>query len=656
MGFGIRVPGVRVSTRGVRVGPRFASVGVSTRGRVSGSVGPRIARVSASPRGIRVGSGIGPVGVSVGRGGLRVGGGVGPIFGSVGRSGVVVGAGLGPIWAATGVGGRKQSRSHQPSRASNGRMGMSTQYKKYRDEISSSGSGRRTPDEMQIAGINAFLSSVGYLTAPLQPFIVPQPMDFNEQELAQWAEERAIQILLETKEITQRPAAIPDEVTSESMREQIRQELKSKKIQSPEHPASDFGINQERMPTHDELLSWSIGECRKTNSVFRQVLRRKSFVKEAETLCGEVEQRLPGLIELWSSEKTAYESLVNKKSQEMAEEFNENRRIQIEQNLPIQILIDQKKRDIQQLQTSVLEYVKSVHGLYVQGDPTITTLVFEALMSDNEGSAAPMGIDDGDLLVVMTAPTASEVIWPEKIKQNNRISASKKTKAELSTDYLMFLLSHAVATAREAVVASKHISQVRVLILDEKDLDKDFFSRRLIGVLNISRAELDKVPNDLLSKSMSKNAISAINSWFSSLESNDPHQIFKAMQKFESSSILDVRDFLLEIIKLLEPFAENFASYVDVPASKRPRLIDLTDANTNTSDSIQITISSDVESTKTLDVDISMLPLPDFWVLCGLLAEKWDEEEVNIDELKRTASEMCICLYSPAPNKQNEGI
>jgi hypothetical protein len=110
MGFGIRVPGVRISTRGVRVGPRMANVRVSYRGRVSASAGPRIARVSISGSGIRAGSGIGPIGASIGRGGLRFNAGVGPVFGSVGRGGVRGGLGIGPLWVSSD-GNRSARRS-----------------------------------------------------------------------------------------------------------------------------------------------------------------------------------------------------------------------------------------------------------------------------------------------------------------------------------------------------------------------------------------------------------------------------------------------------------------------------------------------------------------------------------------------------------------
>lgn len=100
MGFGFGVPGFRISTRGVRVGPRIANVRVG-RGGAGVSVGPRIARVSVGTGGVRVGSGVGPLYVSNRGAGVSVGGGLGGIGVSTrGLSGFV---GPGPFWFGGGL-------------------------------------------------------------------------------------------------------------------------------------------------------------------------------------------------------------------------------------------------------------------------------------------------------------------------------------------------------------------------------------------------------------------------------------------------------------------------------------------------------------------------------------------------------------------------
>jgi hypothetical protein len=647
MGFGIRVPGVRISTRGVRVGPRFASVGVSSRGRVSGSVGPRIARVSASPRGVRVGTGLGPIGVSAGRGGIRVGGGVGPVFGSVGKGGVAAGIGIGPIWAATGLGGAKHMAKTSKETSSTRRMGMSAQYEKYRNEITKSGATRRSQDEMRIAGINAFLASTRYMSAPLQEFIVPAPMAFDTHELEIWARERAIQFLIDSGQLLERPTEIPEISTRETVVESVMQSLREQGISEPKHPYLQFGIQENRAPTRAELMKWCSLERQKSTSVFFQVLRRKAFNQSVSDLCRDFEGKIPILIDEWKIETAEFQKKLDALIKERIDKRNSIRLKIIAETDSSNKLIHDASMNIRTQQEEALKLVASVHKLYSAGDSTITTLVLQALMSDNEGSAAPIGLDDGDLLVVMTAPPASEVIWPEQIVQNTRISATKKSKADINTDYYMFLLSHAVASAREAIVASKKIENVRVLILDEKDEDQNFFDRRLVAVLNASRTQLEKLTDITLTQTWVKNCHRAVNQWQGALQSRNVDRILAEVDHFERSSILEVKNFLLKMVSVLEIFVNDFGSYIELTQNKRPRLIDLTDSSVNTSDEIQVTISNDVDSIKTLDVGVSMVKFPDFWILCGLIAEHWTDDEVDIDEFKMLASQICLPLYKP---------
>lgn len=95
MGFGIGLPGLRISTRGVRVGPRMANVRVG-RGGAGVSVGPRIARVSVGTGGVRVGSGLGPLYVSNRGVGVSVGTGLGGA--GISNRGVGGFVGPGPFW------------------------------------------------------------------------------------------------------------------------------------------------------------------------------------------------------------------------------------------------------------------------------------------------------------------------------------------------------------------------------------------------------------------------------------------------------------------------------------------------------------------------------------------------------------------------------
>lgn len=643
MGFGIRVPGVRVSTRGVRVGPRFANVGVSTRGRVSGSVGPRIARVSASPRGVRIGTGLGPGSASIGRGGVRLGAGVGPVFGSVGRGGVRAGVGIGPVWGSTQLGGRSKNRSVGSSPRE--KMNLSLEYKNYKDNLLGSGSSRRTKEELRIASINALLAGLDYLVAPFEDFYSTKPFDFESKTLDLLAEDIAVRTLIDSKRLAKRPDSIPEVPPVESTKQSVITRFAEAGLHRPPHPGAFLGLGSEFNPTNDELLNWALAKTRASSSAAKKMFSGKSIRNEAAELAHKTGAELRVRIAQWETEKRLFESKVDEEVQKEQIRLTEQREALIISQTPLWEMISEKKLEIQSLQETAIAMIRKAQSLFAEGDPAITTLVLQAVMSDNAGSAAPIGLDDGDLLVVMTAPAMTEVIWPEKTEIKTSMTVSKKNKSEMTTDYTVYLLSHTVATAFEAFTASPKVNQVRVLVLDD-DENASFFERRLVGVLDINRNVYESIPKKWLSSPTAKAAIGVTNRWQEALETGNPDYILQVAHWFEGGSISAITSFMREILEMLSIPAERFITYVDKPKSKRPRLVDLTESNVNTSDSIQIIVSEESDIMKSLDLPIELLNTPDFWIFCLILGQLWDQEEVDIEMIKTEASELSSVLYS----------
>ena len=641
MGFGIRVPGVRISTSGVRVGPRFANVGVSTRGRVSGSVGPRIARVSASPKGVRIGTGFGPGRVSVGRGGVRIGAGIGPVFGSVGRGGVRAGVGAGPVWGSTRLGGRSaRSVSSSPRE----KMNLSLEYQNYKDDLLSSGSSRRTRDELRIASINALLAGLDYLVAPFENFYSPKPFEFDPKTLDQWAENLAIRTLIDAKKLTKQPDSVPDIPTLESTKKAVAAQLGENGLRRPIHPGKFFGLSTEDVPTEDELLIWALTTTRASSTTAKKIFSAKSIRKEATEMARQKRIELPSLIAQWETERQKFDNKVDEEVQKEQNRLAEQREALVANLTPIWELIYETKSEIQLMQKASIAMIDEAHRLFTEGDPAVTTLVLQTVMSDNAGSAAPIGMDNGDLLVVMTAPVMDEVIWPEKTEIKTSMTVRKKNKAEMITDYTMYLLSHTVATAFEAFAASSKVTQVRVLVLDEAE-DTNFFERRLVGALDINRNAYTTIPKDWLSSPTAKTALGVTNRWQEALATGNPDYILQIADWFEAGSISAITGFTLEILEMLSSPSDRFITYLHKPKSKRPKLIDLTEATVNTSDSIQIIVSEESDIMKSLDLPIELLGRPDFWIFCLLLGQQWDLEEVDIEKIKIEASELASVLY-----------
>jgi len=646
MGFGIRVPGVRISTRGVRVGPRMANVRVSYRGRVSASAGPRIARVSVSGRGVRVGTGVGPLGASVGRGGLRVSGGIGPAFGSVGQGGVRVGVGAGPLWIST-EGGRSRGRSMARTSAAGGggRIRMSDSYAQYRQDLASRGGMRRNRDELRMAGINAAFSSAVPLLAPLQQFIRPTLPIPSQSDLKRWATHWAQQVLSSQDRYKPSSIVVPTPPTDDELLEAATDQISREGTKRPDHPCLQHGFFAEGIPSRQQVEKWAKKRVRSETGLGKRLFRGGQVKFEVETLVNDSMKQFESEHQTWIEQIKKFDFKVNEMSnllresaQKLREELQLKKNAEEDDVLKIATLRGDE-------QAAVRQIIEDTYKLYEQGDPTITTIVLQAAFSDNEGSAAPIGIDQKDLLIVMTAPPANDVIWPESFDAHQYITAKKKTKDARETEYSVFLMCHTLATAKEAFTVATKIQRIKILVLDEKDNDKDPFKRPLLAALQIDRVKAATIPNGIKASPAIAAGVEAMSSWDNALQSGNPYAIVQWAEWFESVGCKPYFDFHQTGLDLLLPFGECFWSWNDQPRSKRPKFMDFTEPATNTSDEVQVVEDLSADDLEVLDLSAEEMNTHDFWMLCALLAENWDADEVNLPALKEQASALVACLY-----------
>jgi hypothetical protein len=650
VGFGIRVPGVRISTRGVRVGPRMANVRVSYKGRVSASAGPRIARVSVSGRGVRVGAGLGPLGASAGRGGLRVGGGIGPVFGSVGSGGVGIGVGAGPLWVSARSGrGRARGQSRSSSRAhrtSGGdKIRMSDSYAQYRQDLASSGGTRRNRDELRMAGINAAFSWAVPVLAPMQTFTRPTQPVPSQSDLNRWASNWARQVLSSNGRYKPSLIVIPNPPSKEELRSAAIEQLANDGTKRPVHPILQHGFSNEGLPSRQQVLDWSREKVNSTSGFGKRLFHGRQVKVEIERFANESFLKFDSEHQTWLEQAKIFEDKVTEVAI-LLRDSTENHRAEL-----------QLKRDAEEVevvkmavsrgeeQASIRKIIDDTYKLYEQGDPTITTIVLQAAFSDNEGSAAPVGIDDEDLLIVMTAPLVNDVIWPEAFDIKQSITVRKKTKDDRETEYSIFLMCHTLATAKEAFSVATKIQRVKILVLDEKDNDKDPFNRPLLATLQLNRAQAAELPNGFKSMPAVAAGVEAMNSWDQVVRSGNPNAIVQWAEWFEAVGCKPYFDFFEIGLEMLEGFDDCYRSWIDVPRSKRPKFVDFTESATNTSDEVQVLEDPSADDLEVLDLSAEEMNSQDFWMLCALLAENWDSEEVDLPALKEQASAMVACLY-----------
>jgi hypothetical protein len=383
MGFGFGVPGIRISTRGVRVGPRWASVSAG-RGGVRATAGPRLARVSVGSRGVGVSSGIGPL--TVGSGGARLSGGIGPVSASVGSRGAGAALGAGPFWLGgnasrfvrpkLGRQGRGSSRSSVGSSAPQqlNRVSLTDHYESYQSALRSAGVKRRNTVEMAAAGVQAVMFELAAMAAWAQPF---------------------------------------------------------GRVQAPVIP---------QVPSAAEIAA---------------------HVKQDMRSAGE-----------WKRWRKQSKETLAQRSSDLKSQIEAQR---------------------QALYVACAEAYKRFEEL----QPAVTTLVMQAILSDNGVPASPVGIDNGDVLVLMTFPEEQNLIWPEEANFDAlpKISVKKRTKANQSKLYKQILFRFLLATGKEVLAAHYGIRSVRIVAVDGAHTGS-LATQPVRGELTIDRSDLTQLKTD----------------------------------------------------------------------------------------------------------------------------------------------------------------
>jgi hypothetical protein len=522
---------------------------------------------------------------------------------------------------------------------------MSDSYAEYRQDLASSGGTRRNRDELRMAGINAAFSSAVPVLAPLQEFARPTQPAPSQSDLRKWASNWARQVLSSQGRYKPSSIVIPNPPTNDELRKAATDQLAREGTKRPTHPILQHGFLTEGVPSREQVEKWAKERVKSEAGFGKRLFRGGQVKSEIETLVSESLENFKSEHQTWLDEVKTFDDKVIEISDLLRESSRKYRE-------ELQLKKDAEEADVVKLaairseeQAAVRQVIDDTYRLYEQGDSTITTIVLQAAFSDNEGSAAPVGVDDKDLLVVMTAPSATDVIWPESFDVHQYVTAKKKTKDDREDEYSIFLMCHTLATAKEAFTVAPKIQRIKIVVLDEKDSDKDPFKRPLLAALQIDRSKAATLPNGFRALPAIAAGVEAMNSWDQAVQSGNPYAIVQWVEWFESVGCKPYLDFHRTGLEMLVAFDGCFGSWNDQPRSKRPKFMDFTEPATNTSDEVQVVEDLSADDLEVLDLSADEMNTYDFWMLCALLAENWDADEVDLPALKEQASAMVACLY-----------
>jgi len=430
MGFGLRIPGVRVSTRGIRVGPKFANVKVG-RGGVRASVGPRIARVSVGSRGITASTGLGPVHISNRGAGIRVGGGLGGV--SVSTRGVGGFVGPGPFWLGGNVKlpkvNRRATRNQQVVNASRvGRAGLSNSatvfvrsspsisatYAGYQQGLVSAGVMRRNRFEIRSAAAQSLfweMSTIVAFARKFQKILAPN---------------------------------VPVIPTSLEIQNKSRVQIQSK-LTYP-HWGHDGSLSSQRLSLHAKRVAKSKGTYK-----FWQSNRHSAVLVERELLKVAIGQDIDLLV-----------------------------RSQLD-------LTEKMRSDKRAIDLAIRSAVVKFESL----DPDVVGVVMQALLSDNPTPATWIGLENQSGLVLMAFGDSDAVVWPESddISDAGHATVSKRSVTETRAMHQAVLLRALLATAKEILCATPKLKRVRVIAVENNGLSVSL-DRDVWGEITVEQGEV----------------------------------------------------------------------------------------------------------------------------------------------------------------------
>lgn len=652
MGFGFRVPGVRVSTSGVRVGPRMANVGVG-RGGVQASVGPRGARVRVSGRGVSASTGVGGVRAST-RGGVSAGVSVGPVFGSVGRRGAVLGLGVGPIFSAVqtskarsrGTSGGVSQLAGSESLLQSPRIRATAvqEYGDYRKSLDRAGVARRTRAEMRVAGVHAALLRIPPFIAATQSFPTFRPRIPGHYELMQVNKELAIDETRKLLGLQRLPSTVPD---FGILRMQAILKLEKSGVQKPEKRKNVEGIRQPPFVSELEAVSAARDEIRKESAIWSRMFRGHAIEQVAQDqgkrLWAKQKELIAKSESEWRAAVQRYESTVDEETEFQIEEEKRFKRESANFELAMQRQIQERIQALESVQQPITKKLDDAWRRFTALDPVLNLIVLSAALSDNAGTAAPVGIDGTDLLILMTMPPAPDVIWPEVFTGPNPTSVIGIPKYEQQEEYVMYLKCHSLAAAREAFVVQPKLERVRVIAIS--DGESTLADQDVLSSLTLDRRSADGFDKPETSRQIS--LMHFAERWSNAIDANDEAKVVRLLDEWDEkagdnyeASILEWRDQLA----LLDRGFEDLSK----PRRKFGKAIGGLIAfglEAGTQQSLDLGATEIAE----LDVSAEEMSSPEFWILAVQLEEAWESESFDVEDLRRKSEEISKTL-NPARN------
>jgi len=479
---------------------------------------------------------------------------------------------------------------------------------------------------MRWAGIQAAMLSISPLLAANQKhdsIILQLPDSLQLDQRAKEIAEREIRSEgLAVRNKAKKTEAVPEHYRIDAIRV-----LRARGIFRPEHPASKYGWPIEEVPPFDFLKKYA----------------KKNLGKEKRTI-EDFTVLVAQQHEEWLGISSNYEVLLNDEIENLVRENKLLSEEYEDEKKRVEDAIAQRTLEIQEEQKKLLDVIRATFKLFGDGDVVVTTIVLQASFSDNGGTAAPVGIDGADLLVLMSVPEPREVVWPERVELENFTSAAQKTEDEINAEFGTYVLAHAIATARETFAIADKIQRVRVIVLDEEIQGAAVMDRRALLKLTMNRSsDADFSLDDALATKV--NQLTAfLSKWSDQVLKKSEEYTYELIKEWERKEHKTFSDSIVGLTQKIENSSCEFERWTGIPVNTRPLFIDLVDPNASSESDIEFSQNIEVDDFGVMDLHAEERTSIYFWIMVSLLAEVWDSEEIDESEIRTRAIDLSLLL------------
>ena len=184
-------------------------------------------------------------------------------------------------------------------------------------------------------------------------------------------------------------------------------------------------------------------------------------------------------------------------------------------------------------------------------------------------------------------------------------------------------------------MVAMNIDRVKVVVLDDEDASTDLLSRRVIASLDWDR-EMTIEMGTYQSTSAVTELRTFVDQWFDADRRGDSARTYQLLDHWDFRAMSVWRAAVDHFDDIAEYFWPSMESWVASPKTSRPILGAFVDESASGTE-VETAIEVEDDDLDVLNLDVAEVGSAYFWVLASLIADVWESDDIDVEELRSVA-------------------